>query len=300
MNRKSGLTMRQSMIRRLLVAVDSPRDSGQMIHYGARLAAATQAELSILHVARPGMDGEQVWPEERGTVQRKAFHAHRLALPGKRGETIARHANDIDADLILMPACKRGALGQLLFGSTSMDVIRRTNRPVWVAKPPFDTEWRFHGRRILCAVKLGAEGRNLLRYAAMWASALQARLLLAHAVPLISEAMLASYGLEDWGEIELMPKAAHRKIECMAEGIGVPYDVEVVTGGVVSNLKKLARRWGADLMIAGRGRKGFGENAGEIIMRSPCPVISYGEEYREAEPVRETAGCRVLRFPRRG
>ncbi|MCZ2147766.1 MAG: universal stress protein [Bryobacterales bacterium] len=294
--------MRQSIIRRILVAVDGRRDSRQVIHYGARIAAATHAELSLLHVAKLGMDGDQrEWATEWGTARSgEVFRTHRLVMPGKRAETIVKHANDMDADLILMPACKRGLLGQLLFGSTPMDVIRGTNRPVWIVKPPLDAEWPFHGRRILCCVKLGAEGRSLLRYAARWASALQGKLLLVHAVPLISEAMLASYGFEDWGELELMPKAAERRITCMAEGIGAPYEVEVVTGGVAANLRKLANRWRADVVIAGRGRKGLGGNAGEIIARSPCSVISYREEHRGAAPVREAARRQVLQFPRRG
>lgn len=278
--------------------MDSMRDSRQIMHYGAGIAAAADAEVSVLHVAKPGIDGEQrEWPGGRGTVRSgRASRAHRLVLPGKRAETIVKYADDIDADVILMPACKRGLFGQLLFGSTSMDVVRGTNRPVWIAKPPLEA--KFHGGRILCWVKLGAEGQSLIRYAARWASVLQGKLLLVHAVPLISEAMLASYGFEDWGEIELMPKAAHRRVMCMAEGIDVPYEVEVVTGDVRGNVRKAADRWRADLVIAGRSRRGVGGKAGEIIARSPCPVISYCEEYREAE--REAARCRVLRFPRRG
>jgi nucleotide-binding universal stress UspA family protein len=132
--------------------------------------------------------------------------------------------------------------------------------------------------RILCGVALGAEGESVLRYAAGLAKACAGELLIVHAVPEISEAMLMVYGLDDSGEIELLPQAARRRICSMAASLDVPYRVEAKIGDVAGIVRRFAKQWHADLVVVGRGRTTdrwqFGANVGDIIARSPCPVIT--------------------------
>jgi nucleotide-binding universal stress UspA family protein len=215
------------------------------------------------------------------------------------------YADRVDADLILMPTRGRGLLGQILFGSTTMDVLRITDRPVWAAKPEaIRSERPARCSRILCGVELGAKGESVLSYAAQWAAACAGELLIAHAVPEISEAMLALYGVDESGEIELLPEKARRGLAAMAAKIGVPCEVEAQVGDAAGILRTLAKHWSADVVIAGRGggnnARRLGANIGDIIAQAPCPVIAYAERSCGGRPPRRRALGRVAAARRPG
>jgi nucleotide-binding universal stress UspA family protein len=126
------------------------------------------------------------------------------------------------------------------------------------------------------------------------AKAYGGELLIVHAIPEISEAMLMVYGLDDSGEIELLPQAAHRRMHSMAASLGVPYRVEAKVGDVAAILGKFAKQWRADVVVVGRGRRAdrwqLGTNIGDIIVQSPCPVITFP---RRARFIRPTGGRRT-------
>lgn len=278
------------MIRKVLLPFDGDRDSHKQIRYGREIAASLGAELCLLHVAGSGGNGCRTRrsPKWDPDVDARTFPSHAV-LRGKPAEKIASYADFIDTDLILMPTRGRGMLGQILFGSTTLDVLRLANRPLWVAKPQFvTTERPVRAKRILCGVELGPRGESVLRYAARLAKDCGGELLIVHAVPEISEAMLMVYGLDDSGEIELLPKAAHRKVSSMAANLDVPYQVEVRIGDVAGILRRFAKRWRADVVVVGRGRRTdrwrLGSNIGDIIERSPCPVITHAARARPIRP----------------
>jgi hypothetical protein len=74
----------------------------------------------------------------------------------------------------------------------------------------------------------------------------------------------------------------------MAESLDVPYRVETETGDVAATLRKFAKQWRADVVVVGRGRRTnrwqFGANIGDIIERSPCPVITVSGGARLIRP----------------
>jgi nucleotide-binding universal stress UspA family protein len=140
------------MIHRILLPLDADRNNQQQIRYGREIAASMGAELYLLHVAAPSRRGRRSgWLAKRGPdVAARMLPAHTV-LSGRRDETIASYAHSIDADLILMPTRGRGLFGQILFGSTTMDVLRIANRPLWVAKPKSVLlEQPVRCKRILC------------------------------------------------------------------------------------------------------------------------------------------------------
>jgi nucleotide-binding universal stress UspA family protein len=183
-----------------------------------------------------------------------------------------------------------------------MEVVRRTRRIVWIVRiGSLTTGEPFPRKRIVCGIDINAEGQAVLNYAAHLAAAWNSVLTLVHAIPGISDAVLARYGLEEdadiamlpgtndamltpsglyqIGEIEPLPKAARRKIRAMAAHVRVPIQLEVSTGDPAECLRRAARSHCADLVIVGRGRHtnrwSTGANIGEIIARSDCPVITY-------------------------
>jgi hypothetical protein len=75
----------------------------------------------------------------------------------------------------------------------------------------------------------------------------------------------------------------------MAAAIDVPCQVETKTGDVAAILRKFAQRWRADVVVVGRGRRTdlwpLGANIGDIIRRSPCPVITHAARVK---PIRSS------------
>jgi nucleotide-binding universal stress UspA family protein len=284
------------MIHKILLPLDAAPDSQQQIRYAGKIAASMNAELYLLHVATPSRHGHR----SSGLAKRATDTADRMLpahtiLCGRLDETIAGYAQSIDADLILMPTRGRGLFGQILSGSTTMDVLRIADRPLWVAKPKsVQLEQPARCERILCGVALEPEGEAVLRYAARLAKACGGELLIVHAIPEISEAMLMVYGLDESGEIELLPQAAHRRIHSLAASLDVPFRVETKIGEVAAILRKFAKQWRADVVIVGRGRRTdrwqLGANIGDVIVRSPCPVITLPPSARFIRPARRRRG----------
>jgi nucleotide-binding universal stress UspA family protein len=193
---------------------------------------------------------------------------------------IVAYADHIDADLILMPTRRHGQLGQLLLGSTTMDVIRSTTRTVWVTKKSvLDLERPWSCKRIVCGIDITPEGRAVFHLAVKTAAAWNADLVIVHAIPGLSDAVLTRYGLDGSDSIEMLPNAARRTIRSMATNVTYPFNVEVTIGDPAETLSRATKKWRADLLIIGRGkhtnRWNVGANIGEIIARSRCPVITY-------------------------
>jgi len=270
------------LFRRILLPLDNSASGEASICYAKGIASAANAELHLLHVVKePQLRCYRYeWPTNaRVPISAKLPAPSRLILPGRPAQTIVDYANHIDADLIIMPTRGHGILGQLFCGSTTMDVIRNTTRPVWVLKRSLTNGEPYSCKRIVCGIELNTEGQEVLRYAARAAAAWNADLVIVHAIPGMSDAMLMLYGLDDTGEIELLPEVARRKIESMAAHIQVPFQLEVSIDDPAQYLRRAAKKHRADLVIIGRGRNtnpwSIGANIGEIIARSNSPVITY-------------------------
>ena len=209
----------------------------------------------------------------------EAYRTQANASLGLSSEQIVNYADEINADLILMPTRGRGALSQLFFGSTTMEVLRNTSRPIWTIRSrSLRAPSPLRCRRMVCGVELGAAGQMVLDYSARLAHAWQVELVIVHVVPGISDAMLMLYGLDETGEIELLPETARHKVDRMAAGLAVPYQVDVRIGDVAECLHAAAKQHSADLLIVGRGKRTnrwrLGANIGDILARSGTPVIS--------------------------
>ena len=118
-------------------AVARTAASEPVIRYAKQLASATGAELYVLHVVKPsrfrshGCD----WPPEATTsIDVEVPRTSKAILPGRPADMILAYAGQIEADLILMPTHGRSILGRLFLGSTTMEVLRRTERAVWAVK----------------------------------------------------------------------------------------------------------------------------------------------------------------------
>jgi nucleotide-binding universal stress UspA family protein len=140
----------------LLVAVDFSPVTDRVVEVAAALARDCGGAITILHVARPEPEfvGYEAGPQsvrdqvatefrlQRRMLQDLAdrlraaeVEATPVMVQGSIAETIVEHATRIGAALIVVGTHGRGAVMDLLVGSVSEGVIRRSPSPVLVVPP---------------------------------------------------------------------------------------------------------------------------------------------------------------------
>ena len=197
--------------------VVAPTDlSARARHAGVRaclLAAELGARLSLQHVVNAGaldalrhlLDAdsaglqEKLLDEVRGEVEALAAEMHKrhgvtpelhLAVGGVLGEIVG-HAEAIDADLLVMGARGAGFMRELLIGSTTERVLRKSVRPMLVVKQIAHEPYR----RVLVPVDFSARALEALEFARRVAP--QAEFVLLHAFEVPFEGKLRYAGVEE-------------------------------------------------------------------------------------------------------
>ena len=135
----------------ILVAVDFSEGSKEAVERALSMAGG-DSRVTVVHVVR-GLPVDStsrymyhlMEPEYQRPITREAWQrfpafipadaansgrVHARVVTGDAAASIARVAEETDADLILMGVTARGALGRLLFGSTAARVLRTAGRPV--------------------------------------------------------------------------------------------------------------------------------------------------------------------------
>ncbi len=141
---------------RILVAVDFSSVTDRVMDIARDLASRTAGHVYVLHVAEPEPDfvGYDVGPDVvRDQVAEEYRREHRqvqqladslrsgnvgataLLMQGSIVETIIREADRLDADLVVVGSHGHGAVFDLLVGSISEGLVRRSSRPVLVVPP---------------------------------------------------------------------------------------------------------------------------------------------------------------------
>jgi nucleotide-binding universal stress UspA family protein len=147
------------MYRRILVAIDNSHGTPHVLDEALKLAGLHPAELHLVTVVNllelAVEDPRQHDPAQLATLADQ--HGHTVLAPAKQhagqhagplhtsvrhcwegGKDIARallkHARDIHADLIIMGTHGHGALGKLVMGSVSTQVLANCDVPVMLIR----------------------------------------------------------------------------------------------------------------------------------------------------------------------
>ena len=137
-------------MKRIVVAVDGSEHAGRALRMGIDLAFKFGAEIRVVSVVEPtylppepyGL-AEQVdkaTREEAGRVVSVAVKSVTDAgvaatgevLDGSPADVVARVADEVGADLVVVGSRGRGALGRLFLGSVSDRLVHFLRRPVLV------------------------------------------------------------------------------------------------------------------------------------------------------------------------
>lgn len=138
---------------KILVAIDLSDASEKVVGAAKYLAKATDGDIRVLHVAEaePDFVGYDAGPEvvrdqvakefrdeHRGvqalaeSLRKAGVSAKALLIKGPIIDTVLAEAKRFDADLLVVGSHGFGALYDLLVGSSSRGILKRTEIPVLV------------------------------------------------------------------------------------------------------------------------------------------------------------------------
>ena len=203
----------------------------------------------------------------------------RIVAEGDPAETITTYCAAERVGLVMMPTRGCGAFRRLLLGSVTAKVLQDLNCPVWTSSYATDTHAAVSPvpKVIVCAIDLGLDGDSISGWAAGLASALQARLIVAHALS-SSEFHPAIHF--PGTEVRRALDNAHIRISNVLGGSPMPEaEVRVEGGSVPEVVHSVVEDSRADLLIIGRassqGLMGrLRTHSYALIRESVCPVIS--------------------------
>lgn len=250
-------------------------------------AAHFQAAVTMLHVVEPIMytdlpvDATSIAEEQLNNYLPERFRdceVERALLHGDAAHKIVDFAHEGRFSLIMLPTHGYGRFRRFILGSVAAKVLHDARCPVWTGAhlehAPNHEEAQF--RNVVCAIDLGKQSCQALRWAGLFAHEFGARLTIVHAVPTAKDHPNV-YCDQDW-KTELV-RGAKEKIEALQRGLGLDACISVIPDEVPFAVSTTALHNNADLLVIGRsiedGMLGrLRTNAYSIIRQSPCPVVS--------------------------
>lgn len=253
------------------------RRAPSTIHGERHLAAASEAEAYLNGVASRFADA--------GIVVETHVHPN---PEGDVAASVAAHAAELAADLIVLCTHGEGGMRGWLSGSLAQQAVRRVNAPVLLIRPAGDRAKPFAPRETLVALDGTQEGEAVLPAAAAMARAWETPLHLVCVVP-----TLGTVG-GDRGAIARMKPSATSAVLEMEQGaaaaylarlgdrigaLGILTEAEVIRGDPAGAMAALAVRTGSSLLaIATHGRAGFdalwsGSIGAKVVGRVTGPLL---------------------------
>lgn len=266
-------------LRRILVAHDLSPNSRPALDEAIRLARKSGAEIVVFHVFPAPIHGDlserDVLTEilERIVVHARSFHvAARLRVSdGPTATAILAAADAEEAEAILLGTHARTGLRRVMLGSVAEEVVRRSRRPVLVAKarrrPPLDS---VRGTRVIVGVDFSPASLEAVGQAAGIARLLAGNLELVHVChPLHARAM-------ERGRAEERLEAVGSELH--ARGMSVTPVVSIASNPARAIVAEAEGDPDAVIAVGTNSRIPgaawfLGSVAREVVRRAPCPVL---------------------------
>jgi nucleotide-binding universal stress UspA family protein len=284
----------------ILLPVDFSPRCIDVARYAAGVARHFDSRLTLLNVLTPvnpawtamGNDAivEEVLDRQKEEIgnrldlflaeELREVRVKRIVEEGDPAEMIAAYCSSEQVGLVMMPTRGCSAFRRFLLGSVAAKVLHDVNCPIWTSSHMTDgrSAVSIIPKVIVCATDGGPEEDLTLQWATDLASDLQARLIVAHAIPSL-EFHPETYYLEADMRRALIGDA-RAKISKVLQGSRIPgAEVRVEGGSVSTVVRSVIEDNRADLLIIGRASdKGLlgrlRTQSYALIRESPCPVLS--------------------------
>lgn len=252
-------------LRKILVATDLTDTSLSATQTARELAAASGAELHVVHA---GSASEQ---HVLGHAGLREGEARVHVVPGNPEAAIQTLALQLDADVIILGSRSKGASHEQVLGSTAMSVVTNAPTPCLVLGHPL----KLPIERVLAPVDLSDTARGALIVALQWASALRPT----HARtshPCVLTAMYVYMNDDDATAMRALDAEFGRIREDAGDWAGVMVERVVESSSHVA--EAIAAR-GSDLTVL--GTRGAGSDSGRrlgsvaagVLGRTNAPVL---------------------------
>lgn len=288
-------------LKQLLAATDLSVLSGLAVDRGFLLARQCKADYHVMHALNlPALQpvfslldrtvdtlGTEL-EKKLGTVLRQlvADKATQFGYPAqchlareRAAPAICQHANQIDADLILLGAHGRGFFEQMFLGSTAARVVRTSRQPVLVIRTAPASDYQ----RVLVAVDFSPVSAAALTF--IRALAPTAELVLLHSFDVLFDGKLAYAGVADAVIQQYRVEARDRALQQLrqlAQSAGLPelaYQLVVSHEDPARAILQQQQQQDCDLIVVGKHgvsalEKLFIGSATEHVLASaPCDVL---------------------------
>ncbi|HTM50533.1 MAG TPA: universal stress protein [Bryobacteraceae bacterium] len=278
---------------KILVPVDFSESARGAVRWAGYLGCRLRSELTLLHVACTA-DEDQWRRRAEGLLETllpgemRCPNARPSVRSGDPAEEIAALARRENSSLIVMATHGDGPFHPLVLGSVASAILRDVHCPVVTGIHRRNSFPAATPRiqNILCAVELGEEGANALKWAARLAGEFKARLVLVHITPSSEGGDSAYFDPERrryWvteARQENFAACARRRLEEMQRAAGANAGILIQSSmDVPRAVCEAAARMASDLVVIGRGPAmspagRLRTTAGSIIRQAPCPVLS--------------------------
>lgn len=302
--------MKKTNIRNILVPIDFSRISIQAVATAKRLADQFNSTIHLVHVYQFSYPAMFMGPIFSAGKLPESFEEHRskqlaeqlTAIASKSGlssrdqthlgmgaapfNEICRLAQEIPADLIVMPTHGYTGLKHVFLGSTSERVVQHSPCPVFVVRQKnrkSESERAFTPRTILVPVDFSDCSREGLQYAIGFANEFGARIVLVHATYLgyvYSSEGTAIYDIP--GLQKAARKTAERQMRKLVRTVnfgGVKFETVFTEGSPILDICAFAKDRDVDLIITStHGLTGLkhvliGSTAEQVVRHAPCSVL---------------------------
>jgi nucleotide-binding universal stress UspA family protein len=302
--------MKKLSIQNILVPIDFSQMSIEAIKIARRLARRLTTSIHLAHVRQfdylpdfvapvPPMVPFSFMPYEqngeRSALKNLNALAHQYGVSsaichvldgGPAWHEICRLAQNIPADLIVMPTHGRTGLKHVFLGSTAERIVQHSSCPVLVTRgnalQPKNGS-RFRMNTIVVPVDFSKCSREGLRYAIGFANEFGARIILLHATYLgyiYSSEGTAIYDIS--GLQKAARKTAERKMREVVRSVNfgrVKFETVFTEGSPVLDICAFAKNHDVDLIITStHGLTGFnhvliGSIAEKVVRHAPCSAL---------------------------
>lgn len=292
-------------IRTVLAPVDLSAASMQALNYAISIAERFQAGLHLVYVHENGHEFstesmsqllhdiakmrtrvESAAQSGRPSLIR-AENCH--VLIGRAYEKVCAFARDSAADLIVLATRGQTGFARMVLGSTAERIVRFAPCPVLVARqgkqaePAERKEFEFAPRNILVPVDFSQCSMAGLKYAAVFARAFNARLLLFHALfppnPMLIDRMSANLPVELDATRRMNAQLEVEALEQLHFLRDVACETEIRTGYAIQEICAAIERANIDLIITStHGQTGLkhallGSVAEHVVRYAERPVL---------------------------
>lgn len=295
-------------LKTILLATDLLPASQEVAQTAAQLATTFGARVTVLHVLEPMPHRPDTLQEYRQQVAGSLHEfterlraqqvevADSVVVVGSPADTIVRHADDIDADLVLIGAGELSRFDRFSVGPVATAVIEHAAPPVLAVRPGRPTAGF---RRILCAVDQSLPAARGLQNAIRLARAFGKQLIVLTVVPAVTTELAAGLTgryADEQTQFESLWKGEFMKVLTESDLSGIQVTKDVRYGPPHRQIIAAAEEYQADLIVMGAtGRTGLarvlvGSTTRRVLEYLPCSLLTVKQadaaEERVAEDIR--------------